>query len=119
MLKRSLAVLLITCGLAVAHAQRFEFFPGGTYDPAIPTPASVLGYEIGTYHSDYARLERWLSAVKTSDRVRVVRYGMSEEKRPLYLIVITSPANLAKLDAIRAAMSRLADPRTTSEGAEN
>jgi hypothetical protein len=113
--KRLLPVLLLIGTLAHSHAQQFEFFPGGTYNPAIPTPASVLGYEIGTYHTDYAGLERWLAALQKSDRVRVLRYGASEEKRPLYLVVISSPANLARLEAIRTGMAKLADPRTTSD----
>ena len=113
-LLRTLVAILL-CACTAASAQRFEFFPGGTYDPNIPTPASVLGYEVGTYHTNYSGLERWLEALKKSDRVRILRYGMSEEKRPLYLIVITSPANLARLDEIRGAMARLNDPRTTSE----
>jgi hypothetical protein len=92
-----------------------EFFPGGTYDAAVPTPESVLGYGVGTYHTNYSGLERWLEALKTSDRVRVTQYGMSEEKRPLYLVIISSPANLGRLDAIRAAMAKLADPRTSSD----
>lgn len=112
---RPTAALLLFLLLPPADAQRFEFYPGGTYDPAMPTPASVLGYEIGTYHTDYAGLERWLAAVQKSERLRVVRYGISEEKRPLYLVVITSPANLARLNEIRSAMSRLADPRTTTD----
>jgi hypothetical protein len=110
-----LVAAILFCVCSAASAQRFEFFPGGTYDPNVPTPASVLGYEVGTYHTNYAGLERWLEALKKSDRVRVLRYGMSEEKRPLYLIVITSPANLARLDEVRGAMARLNDPRTTSE----
>jgi hypothetical protein len=114
-IKRLLPVFLLTATLAPSHAQHFEFFPGGTYNPAVPTPASVLGYEIGTYHTDYAGLERWLAAVQKSDRVRVLRYGVSEEKRPLYLVVISSPANLARLDAIRSGMAKLADPRTTTD----
>ena len=124
MIKRILPVVLLTGALtpslltgvlAPAHAQQFEFFPGGTYNSALPTPASVLGYEIGTYHTDYAGLERWLAALQKSERVRVLRYGASEEKRPLYLVVISSPANLARLDAIRSGMAKLADPRTTSD----
>jgi hypothetical protein len=108
-------MLILTAALATAQAQRFEYFPGGTYDQGIPAPASVLGYEIGTYHTDYAGLERWLGAIQKSERVRVMRYGASEEKRPLYLIVISSPANLAKLDAIKAGMAKLADPRSTND----
>jgi hypothetical protein len=100
----------------MAAAQRFEFFPGGTYDSKVPTPESVLGYPIGSYHTSYAGLERWLEAIRSSDRVRIVRYGESVEKRPLYLIIISSPANLARLDAVRASMAKLADPRTSSDG---
>ena len=110
-----LSALLVCAWSAVSAQQPFEFFPGGTYDPKIATPASVLGYDIGSHHTDYAGLERWLEAVKKSDRVRVLRYGTSEEKRPLYLIVITSPKNLARLDAVRAAMAKLHDPRAASD----
>src|SRR5688572_3788626 len=116
-MKSRLRLILTTlvCVCSVAGAQRFEFFPGGTYDPNVPTPASVLGYEIGTYHTGYPGLERWLEALKKSDRVRILRYGMSEEKRPLYLIVLSSTANLARLDEIRSAMARLHDPRGTTD----
>src|SRR5262245_21276460 len=114
-MKRILPIILALFVRAPFHAQQFQFFPGGTYNSAMPTPASVLGYEIRTHHTDYAGLERWLAALQKSDRVRVLRYGASEEKRPLYLVVISSPANLSRLDAIRAGMAKLADPRTTSD----
>jgi hypothetical protein len=113
---RFCSALLVALCVSTVAAQRFEFFPGGTYDNAVPTPQSILGYEIGTYHTDYAGLERWLDALRASDRVRVLRYGATEERRPLYLIVITSPANLARLDEVRGAMAKLADPRATSDG---
>ena len=105
------AALALTTPLA---AQRVEFYPGGTYDAAVPTPAAVLGYEIGDRHTDYAGLERWLAALRRSDRVRVLRYGESFEGRPLYLVVISSPENIARLAEVQAAMARLADPRTTT-----
>jgi hypothetical protein len=110
------AVLTASSVVALAgQTPRFEFYPGGTYTSTVPAPEGVLGYSVGTYHTTYAGLERWIDALKKSDRVRVLQYGMSEEKRPLYLIVISSPANIAKLDDVRAAMSRLADPRVTTE----
>ena len=98
-----------------ATQQAAPFYPGGTYDPAFPTPEQVLGYAIGTHHTDYAGLERWIAALQKSPRVRVVRYGQSVERRPLYLIVIASPENLARLDDVKGAMARLADPRRTTE----
>jgi Zinc carboxypeptidase len=114
MRRLAVAVALALAG-ATGSAQKFEFFPGGTHDPKVPTPESVLGYPIGTYHTDYSGLERWLAALGKSDRVRIVRYGRSFEKRPLYLAVISSPANIARLDQIKAAMNKLADPRTTND----
>lgn len=112
------ALMLAFVGVLVSLpllAQQHPFFPGGTYDPVVPSPESVLGYPIGTYHTDYAGLERWLAALGRSNRVRIMRYGQSVERRPLYLIVISSPSNLAKLDVIKAGMSRLADPRATTD----
>jgi hypothetical protein len=118
MVKRFAAAILAAASLATVTAQQqrqFEFFPGGTYDSATPTPQSVLGYPIGAYHTDYAGLERWLAALRTSDRVQIVRYGASVENRPLYLIIISSPANLARLADVKQAMARLSDPRKTSD----
>ncbi len=100
---------------SITRAQKFEFFPGGTYDPAVPTPESVLGYPIGSYHTDYAGLERWLVALKASSRVRIVQYGRSVERRPLYLIIISTPENLVRLEAVKEGMAKLADPRTTND----
>jgi hypothetical protein len=116
----SFALLVATLGCPLAAQQptpepRFEFFPGGTYDPAVPTPEAILGYPVGTFHTDYSRLERWLAALRRCDRVRIVRYGESLERRPLYLIVVSSPQNLARLDEVKAGMRRLADPRTTTQ----
>ena len=48
------------------------------------------------------------------DRTRLVRYGETIEKRGLYYLVITAPKNLARLDEIREANLRLADPRKTT-----
>ncbi|MGH9314314.1 MAG: M14 family zinc carboxypeptidase [Vicinamibacterales bacterium] len=113
---RRIIILCLAGGFAVTgSAQRFEFFPGGTYDPKVPGPESVLGYPIGTYHTDYAGLERWLDAIRGNERVRIVRYGQSFERRPLYLVIISSPANIARLDQIQAAMKKLADPRTSTD----
>jgi hypothetical protein len=114
---KSFLTIFATCFGTSLHAQRVsptEFFAGGTYETSVPTPESVLGYPIGTYHTDYAGLERWLTALRQSPRVRVLRYGQSEERRPLYLIVVASAVNLARLDEIKSSMARLADPRVTS-----
>jgi hypothetical protein len=107
------ALLILLSGSVVA--QKFEFFPGGTYDASVPTPQSVLGYQIGDYHTNYAGLERWLGALKSSNRVRVIANGWSIEHRPLFLVVISSPENLARLEAVKEAMRKLADPRAIND----
>jgi hypothetical protein len=118
---RSIARMTFTLALAAAapitHGQAppFEFFPGGTYDPSVPTPDAILGYPVGTNHTDYRGLERWLRAIERSPRVRILEYGRSIEGRPLYLVLLSSPENLARLDEIKAGMARLADPRGLEE----
>src|SRR3990172_8007410 len=61
-------------------------------------------------------MERVVQAIAQAapDRVRVMTYGRSEERRTLYLIAVSSPENIRRLDEIRAQTARLADPRTTA-----
>src|SRR5688500_857189 len=119
MSRMRLVLILALAAYAPAAAQQAKplepFFPGGTYDATVPTPESVLGYAIGERHTDYAGLERWLNALRQSDRVVIRKYGESFEKRPLYLIFISSPANIARLDAVQKGMARLANPAGVSD----
>ena len=94
----------------------FDFYERGPYRPEVPRPATLLGYEPGEFHTTYANYERFLRelAPKT-DRLRVMTLGQTPEHRPLYLLAVSSPENLARLDAIKGDIARLADPRTCSE----
>ena len=51
---------------------------------------------------------------QSSDRVQMFEYGVTYEGRRMYLLAISSPQNMAKLEQIRLAIARLRDPRTTS-----
>ena len=88
-------------------------WPGATYDPAIPTVKSVLGYEFGEEITSPDGLVTYLKALASAaaDRTRLVQYATSWEGRPLYVMVIASPERLARLDAVKAGLKRLADPR--------
>jgi hypothetical protein len=104
------AVLLCAFSAAPAAAQR-----------AVPTPASVLGFEPGTER----RLVEWDSLVRyyrvldaASDRVRVRVLGRSTNGAPFLAVFISSPANLARLPALRELQRRLADPRTIRDSTE-
>lgn len=88
---------------------------------AIPSPSAWLGFEPGTER----RLVEWDSLVRyfraldaASDRVRVRTLGRSTNGAPFLAVFISSPANLARLPALRELQRRLADPRTVRDSAE-
>ena len=95
------------------------FFPGGTYDPKIPSPKSVLGYEIGERFTDYRNLERYIEKLTaSSDRMKHINYGETNEHRALQALIISSPGNLSKLEEIKASNKKLTDPRIFKSRAE-
>ncbi len=105
------ALALVAC-LAAAPASAAD-----SLDPKVPTPQSVLGYEIGGYHTDYLGVVRYVEALARAvpERVKLVPIGQSYEKRPMMLLVISSPENMARLEMVRADLARLTDPRGLGE----
>src|SRR3954471_24069784 len=99
---------------------RFSFYDRGPYRPSVPRPDSILGYAIGESNTQYAGQERVLLAIANAakDRVRVEEFATTYERRTMRLYVVSSPENIARLDAIRADLDRLADPRgiSTADG---
>ena len=73
-------------------------------DPEVPAPSESLGYEVGDWHVRPEQQVEYLQLLaRRSPRVAVEEIGRSHEQRPLVHALITSPANRAKLDEIRAA----------------
>ena len=104
------------CLTVWAAEPRFEFWPGATYDPRVPTHKQVLGYEAGERITHYAGLRQYLEALASATgRVRIFEYGTTWEGRKLFYAVVASEANLRRLEEIRMAYQRLADPRRTTE----
>jgi hypothetical protein len=55
---------------------------------------------------------RYLEALDAaSERVRLIRAGSTVEGRAMVVAVISTPANLGRLDELRAGWARVADPR--------
>jgi hypothetical protein len=113
-------VFFLLLFVTVAQAQsQFEFFPGGTYDSKVLQPKNVLGYQIGDRFTDYAALNGYFEKlIASSDRIRRVVYGETNEHRVLQALIISSPQNLARLDEIKQSNKRLTDPRILQPGAE-
>ncbi|MDB4882443.1 MAG: Zinc carboxypeptidase [Gemmatimonadetes bacterium] len=118
------AAALALSAASAAHAQgaaptdarddaHFSFYDRGPYRPAIPRPESILGYAIGENNTQYSAQERVMLAIADAakDRVRVEEFTTTYERRPMRLYIVSSPENIARLDAIRADLGRLADPR--------
>ena len=72
-----------------------------TYDRSVPTPQSVLGYQVGEWHVRPEQLVQYYQTLaQASDRVEVRVIGYSHEKRPLILAFVSSPKNIAKLEEV-------------------
>jgi len=102
---------------ATQASQGFEFFPGGTYDPQIPTPAQQLGYPIGSRFTEHSRLLEVVRALAQNERAVLERYGETEERRPLYVAYVSAPETLRNLKQIRADLASLVDARSLTPDA--
>jgi hypothetical protein len=62
--------------------------------------------------ADWPQITRYFAALAAaSPRVRVDTLGPTTQNRPMIMATITSPENMRRLDEIRRAQARLADPR--------
>src|SRR6188474_1118623 len=97
-----------------------EFFlsPVVDYMPAsksVPTPKAVLGDIAGApgklpYSKEVYEYMRLLA--KSTPRVKVYTIGTSEGGKEMLAVAVASEALMAKLDANKADLAKLADPRT-------
>lgn len=80
------------------------------YNPAIPTPKSVIGHEVGEWHVTHDKLVNYMMALdRASDRITLKQTGLTHEARPLLLLTITSPKNHQNIDALRTQHLQLSD----------
>src|SRR5689334_12963566 len=97
------AMLSLAAGSAPSFAQR----------AALPPPGAVIGFPVGadyklfTYDQSIDYFKRLATA---SNRVKLITVGKTSFGKTWTAAIISSPANLANLDKIRAANMRLAHP---------
>lgn len=94
--------------LVTAHAQAY---PETTYDPDVPKLLDVIGHEHGKAISSAADITAFMRALAAHEpeRMQVRSYGETWQGRELTYAVISSPTNIARLDAIQSDLSTLAD----------
>jgi len=94
-----LLALLLLPGLRPAVAQ------------TIPTPKEHFGFAIGDDYqlATYTQTEAYFKKIAAaSNRVKLVDIGLTEEGRHQYMLIVSSPENLRKLDRYKEISTRLA-----------
>jgi Zinc carboxypeptidase len=116
-----LVLLSLTLSVVGIGAQRQDepFWPGAQYDPKVPTLPQVVGHAHGTEVTSPDQAGVYLKALASAapERTRLLEYARTWEGRPLWLFVVGNAERIARLDAVKADLARLADPRGLS-GAE-
>ncbi len=114
----AIASLLLALALGVpmqgAESQATARAPRGAAEGAIPTPASVLGWEPGTDRKlpTWQQVTTYFRALdKASPRVSVRTLGKTVQGRDFIVAFIADPATLANLEKYRQIQRKLMDPR--------
>jgi hypothetical protein len=103
------SLLLATCCALPVTAQQ-----------PLTTPQQALGHQIGAdyFLPTYSQLQRWWEQLaKQSNRMKLDTIGLTAEGRPQLMAILSSPANLAKLDEYRKTSEALARGRVDSSTA--
>ena len=100
----------VFCSLAATIA---AFRTGTAAAQQVPAPSSVFGFNVGadsqlfTYDQSIEYFRRLDAA---SDHVRLIEVGKTSFGKPWAVALISSPANLARIDEFRRINQRLARP---------
>jgi hypothetical protein len=120
-MKRFLFVLFFALAVSAQNFEslenpKFDFYGRGPYRQEVPRPQEILRYSIGDFHTTYAQMEKVITEIAkaANDRVRIFEIGMTNEYRMMYLIAISAPENIARLEQIKENNARLTDPQKTS-----
>lgn len=119
MLKLILPLLcLLGIGLLPVSAGEppFPYSSNDTFEEKVPSPGDWFGVALGDRFTPHHEVLAYCQEVaKLSSRVRIQEYGRSAEGRELVLLMISTEANIARLDEIQASQQLLADPRRLKE----
>jgi hypothetical protein len=87
----------------------------------VPSPVEGIGHEVGADYSlcNYTDMMRYFRAIEAkSERMRIVDIGPTSYGQRMHVMVISSPANLAKLERLRAISQALAGGRVDAATAK-
>ena len=102
-MQRLTSAALLLCLLVLPAA--------GSAQTRITSPRTQFGHNIGDdyFLANYTQMiEYWQKLDRESERMRMVRIGTTAEGRPMWMAIITSPENHAKLARYQEISRRLA-----------
>ena len=100
----------LTAGIALAGALALHA-PMARSQSAVTSPKQQFGFNIGDDYklATYSQFESyWRKLARESDRMKLVDIGQTAEGRTQLMAIISSPANLAKLDHYKEISRKLA-----------
>lgn len=86
----------------------------GALQAQVPSPREHFGFDIGDDYqlANYSQTEAYFHKLAAaSERMRLVEIGKTSEGRSQLMLIVSSPANLARLDEFRRISARLARAR--------
>ncbi len=109
-------VIASFASVAAQAEEKFDFYTRGEYRQNVPRPQSILRFDVGDFHTTYAQMEKVIDSIAAAapDRVKIYEIGTTNEHRMQYLVAISAPENISRIDDIRSNVARLADPRRTT-----
>lgn len=117
-MKKTSAILffLVFSLSSIGQTQLDYYLPEGTYNSNIPTPAAIIGHEVGEWHITHDKLVYYMRAVaEASPRITLIEIGQTHEDRPQLLLAITSEANQTRLEELRVEHKKLTDPNVSDQ----
>ncbi len=99
-------------GSAISQEITLDYYlPKAKYDPAIPTPESVFGHQVGEWHLSHDKLLVYYEKLaSSSENITLHEYARSHENRPLIYLTITSVENQQNIKTIQDQHLALCDP---------
>lgn len=112
---KKISLILILVAFTAVYGQQkkdlnYYFTQDVTFNKSIPTPESILGYQVGEWHPSHDQIVNYLTILsKTSSRFKLENRGVTHENRPLILLTITSEKNHQNLEKIREEHLKIID----------
>ncbi len=111
-----LLVILLASNSVLGQDLSYYLPKDVTYSSTVPKPEDVLGFHVGEFHASHDNLVTYFRQLaQSSPRVKYEVYGKTHENRPLTIAIISSEANIKRIEEIRQQHIQLSDPSASSK----